>query len=227
MSVTLTDTYRRIAEEHRKAFLQNQIETDSHWGKRIEGVTLQIDLSPNVNDHLDIIIQTLHGMEPDALLTVDRMYRHISFRQVVYWNDDFSGGSEAVWKKIENDFLEKFRALDGKFRSFPVTFFRFIPMTSAIIWTAYDEHDDMNRLRDGFAGLLPFPKTTKENRIIHTSIARYKNRFRNPQRVYDFLKEQSQKVTMTVDTIILRKENIYPSVDTTELARISLEDLSR
>ena len=223
MNASLISLYEKLAKESRQDFLQNNIIPDANWGKRIKGITLQIDLGEDVRDRIESIEKKLSALEPGNLLFLPRQYQHISFRQVVFWNDTYKDGYDATWQQIEKEFLEKFLALDKHFLSFLIIFNRIIPMTSAIIYCAYDEANEMNILREKIYSLLPFPKeTTKKNTFIHTTIARFKHTLNNPARVYDYLKQQAAPIHMRPTAIILRREHIYPSIDNTKLARIDL-----
>jgi len=61
------------------------------------------------------------------------------------------------------------------------------------------------------------------NHIIHTTVARYKHTLNNPQRIYDYVQSKNDTVSMKVKKIILRKENIFPSIQTEEIAQIELK----
>lgn len=224
MNQRLMNTYDGFASNNRERFLANDIEVDTMWGKSIKGVTLQIDLSEEVRDAVVKLQEDLFKLEPHALLTTPRPFLHISFNQVVYWGSTYTLGHDEAWATIEKDFLAKFRACDDTFSSFQVSFTKIIPMTSAIIWAAVDDHDEMQTLRATLKEKLPFPtETTKKNTFIHTTVARYKTKLRDPHRVFQLLKNYQAPISMEVTEIILRKENLYPSLNTTDLARIRLQ----
>jgi len=224
MNQRLINIYKGFASNHREKFLTNEIEFDDMWSKPIKGVTLQIDLSEDVRDAVCNLQEELSKLEPEALLLTPRPFQHISFNQVVYWGGNYRLGHDQTWAAIEKDFLAKFRECDNKFSSFPISFVNLIPMTSAIIWAALDDHDEMQKLRLTLKSALPFsPETTRENTFIHTTIARYKTKLRDPHRVFQFLEKHQAPLSMEVKEIILRKENQYPSLKTTELARIRLQ----
>lgn len=224
MNQRLQDIYEGLTFQHRQKFLDNDIEFDPMWGKPIKGITLQIDLSEKVRDAIGKLQDELAALEPESLLLTPRPIQHISFNQVIYWGGEYNLGHDQTWKGIEEDFLTRFQKLDNKFPSFTISFRKLIPMTSAVIWAAVDNHDEMQILRDTLKTELPFPnETTKENIFIHATVARYKEKLRDPQRVLQLLKKYQAPVDMEVKEIILRKEHIYPSLETTDLARIRLQ----
>ncbi len=224
MNQRLITIYEGLSAKRHEGFLTNNVEIDAMWGKPIKGVTLQIDLSVEVRDAVCNLQSELSKLEPKALLLTPRPFQHISFNQVVYWGDTYNLGHDQTWATIEEDFLTKFRECDNRFPSFPISFIKLIPMTSAIIWAALDEHDEMQILREVLKTKLPFPtETTKGNTFIHTTVARYKTKLRDPHRVYRLSVNHQVPVPMEVKEIILKKENLYPSLDTTELARIRLQ----
>lgn len=216
--------YDGLASSHHEKFLANDIKVDDMWGKPIKGVTLQIDISEEVRDAVCNLQDELSKLEPEALLLTPRPFQHVSFNQVVYWGGNYSLGYDQTWAVIEKDFLAKFQKLDHVFPSFIISCVRLIPMTTAIIWSAIDEHDEMQELRATLKEALPFPaETTKENTFIHTTIARYKAKLRDPLRVYQLLEANAHPLSMTVKEIILRKENQYPTLQSTEVSRIRLQ----
>lgn len=224
MNQRLIDIYDGFASKHRGKFLANNIESDEMWGKSIKGVTLQIDLSEEVRDAICKLQDKLCSLEPEALLLTPRPFQHISFNQVVFWDDTYTLGHDQAWTAIKKDFLNKFQALDNSLPAFLISFIKLIPMTSAIIWAAVDDHDEMQTLRATLKEKLPFPtETTKDNTFIHTTVARYQTKLRDPHRVFQLLKNYQTPISMEVNEIILRKENLYPSLNTTELARIRLQ----
>ncbi len=224
MNNRLINIYDGFISNHREKFLSNNIEFDDMWGKPIKGVTLQIDLSEEVRDAVSNLQKELSKLEPEALLFIPRLFQHISFNQVVYWNGNYKRGHDQTWTAIEKDIFTKFREVDNKFPSFTISFIKLIPMTSATIWAALDDHDEMQKLRTTLKEKLPFPtETTKENTFIHTTIARYKTKLRDPHRVFQLLEKHQTPISMEVKEIILRKENLYPSLNTSELARIRLQ----
>ncbi len=224
MNHRLNDLYENFSLKNREKILNNDIVLDAMWGKPIKGVTLQIDLSEQMRSTVEHLQEKLSNFEPDALLLTPRPFQHISFNQVVYWGGQYKLGHDQTWTTIEQKFLTKFQKLDNKFTSFTISFLKLIPMTSAIIWSAVDAKDEMQSLREHLKSSLPFPKeTTKKNTFIHTTVARYKEKLRDPHRIAKLLEEYQTPITMEVKEIILRKENLYPSLDTTELARIRLQ----
>lgn len=224
MNQRLINIYDGFASKHREKFLTNDIEFDAMWDKPIKGITLQIDLSEEIRKAVSSLQEELSKLEPEALLHTPQPFQHISFNQVVFWGDTYTLGHDGVWASIEQDFLTKFHGLDTIPSSFTISFVRLIPMTSAIVWCALDEYDEMQSLRTTLKKKLPFPtETTKENTFIHTTVARYKSKLRDPHRVFQLLEKHQTPLSMEVNEIILRKENQYPSLDTTELARIRLQ----
>lgn len=224
MNQRLNHIYDKLYTDHQEKFLMNDLEVDDMWGRSIKGVTLQIDLSEEIRNAVGKLQEELSKLEPETLLLSPRSFQHISFNQVVYWGGNYKLGHDQTWEAIEKNFLTKFQNLDNVFSAFIISFVRLIPLTSSIIWCAVDDHDELQKLRIALKEKLSFPEeTTKENTFIHTTIARYKSKFRNPHRIFQFLEEYSTSVSMKVSEIILRKENQYPSLHATELARIRLQ----
>lgn len=223
INTRLQKQYSGIEDQNRGKFLRNEIEIDSTWGKSIWGVTLQIDLGEKVRDLLCNYQEELEKLEPNNLLLLSRQYQHISFNQVVFWGGQYEFGTEETWNKVAEEFLKAFKEQNKKHNSFNVTFSKLVATTGGIIWCGYDENDEMEVLREEFLEQLPFPKeTTKLNYIIHTTVARYKNKLVDPRKVLDFIESKNESVEMTVNKIILRNELVFPSIKTESLAEIVL-----
>lgn len=223
MNTRLINQYLAIEESNKEKFLANEIEIDTTWGKEIWGVTLQIDLGDDVKNQLAIYQSELDVMEPNNLLLLPREYQHISFNQVVFWGGQYILGNEKTWEDTSSVFLEEFNKLNNKFKSFDVVFSKVVAITGGIIWCATDENDQLEEMRNKFLQLLPFPKeTTKLNHIIHTTIARYKNKLNNPKAVFDYVSTKKELIGMKVKSIYLKKELIFPSIKTETIAKIDL-----
>lgn len=223
MNTRLHALYTSLETSNVTKFLDNQLEIDTMWGKPIYGATLQVDLRASVQDVLCRYQQELDALEPNNLLLLPRQYQHISVNQVVFWGGKYKLGTKETWEHVADNFISSFNTLNKTLPSFEVTFSKLIATTGGIIWCAYDDHDQMEELRNTLLQTLPFPKeTTRFNHIIHTTVARYKHTLTNPQRVYEYIQNKHDTVSMKVDRILLRKENMFPSIQTEALAQIGL-----
>lgn len=223
MNQRLVSIYQNIENQNKKKFLHNKIEIDQTWGKEIWGVTLQIDLGEKVRDQLVEYQNQLSVLESNNLLLLPRKYQHISFNQVIFWGGNYKNGKQETWKLISQEFLSKFHRLDNISNSFEVTFSKLVATAGGIIWCGYDESDQMEKLRNEFLNLLSFPpETTKLNHIIHTTVARYKNKLYNPNQIVDFTNNHKESIPMKVNKIFLRNELIFPSIKTKDISFINL-----
>jgi hypothetical protein len=223
MNTRLQNLYSSIEKSNEADFLNNEVELDKTWGKAIWGVTLQIDLGTEVKDKLVCYQQKLDELELNNLLLLPREYQHISFNQVVFWGGEYKLGNEKTWDSISKEFIKAFKKMDKRYSAFQIKFSQLIATTGGIIWCGYDENDELEKLREEFLQRLPFPEeTTKFNHIIHTTVARYKSKLNAPKTVLSMIKKQTDSVLMTVNKIILRKELVFPSIKTKEIAQIEL-----
>jgi hypothetical protein len=223
MNTRLVNQYLAIEEQNKEKFLVNQVEIDATWGKEIWGVTLQIDLGEEVKNQLETYQRELDEMEPNNLLLLPREYQHISFNQVVFWGGEYKLGNEKTWEDSSKEFLKEFNSLYNSLSSFEVNFAKVVATTGGIIWCATDENDELEGMRNKFLQILPFPtETTKLNHIIHTTVARYKNKLNDPKKVFDCVSSKNEIVSMKIKSIILKKELIFPSIKTETIAKIDL-----
>ena len=222
MNQRLHNLYLQLQTTNIPKILRNEIEIDTMIGKPIYGVTLQIDLSPEVKQIIKIIQQQLIQIEPTLYLS-PLEFAHISFNQVVYWKGTYRSGQVKTWELVQKEFITKFLALNKMLNAFSISFQPLLVFPAAIIWAAFDENDELEKLREVFFAKLPFPpETPKRNHMIPTSLARFKKKLTNPQKLLDFVSLQKFDSTMKVSEIILRRENLYPSLETREIARIQL-----
>lgn len=223
MNKRLFDKYANIEIQNRESFLNNDLELDTTWGNEIWGVTFQIDLSESARDVVCKYQEELDELEPGNLLLLPRQYQHISFNQVVFWGGEYVMGREKTWDNVAPEFLAAFQKLNKTFSGFEITFSKLIATKGGIIWVASDEKDELENLRNVFLNAFPFPEeTTKFNHIIHTTVARYKNRLNSPKKVLTYIENKHDKMSMYVSKIILRKELVFPSIKTEEIASIDL-----
>lgn len=226
MNNRLVEQYKDIRNSNLQRFIHNEIEIDTTWGKDVWGVTLQIELGEKVKDLITKFQNELSSLESHNLWLLPRQFQHISFNQVIFWGGNYSKGKENTWNSIREEFITKFKSLDKNFSSFGVYFSDFIATTGGIILCGYDDNDELENLRSVLHKRLPFPsETTKLNHIIHTTVARYKNKLKSPDRVYDFIQKQTEKAQMIVNKITLKIELVFPSIKTENIAEIELISL--
>lgn len=224
MNSRLQNQYTSIRSNNLQKVLHNEIELDTTWGQDIWGITLQIDLGDQVKELLTRYQSDLDKLEPGNLLLLPNQYQHISFNQVIFWGGNYEKGREETWNSIADDFLTTFQSLDKKYQSFEIEFSDLIATSGGIILCGYDENDELEKVREEFLQKLPFPpETTKLNHIIHTTVARFKNKLHNPQNVLEYINKQNEKTSMKVTKIVLRKELVFPSIKTEDIAYIELE----
>jgi hypothetical protein len=70
---------------------------------------------------------------------------------------------------------------------------------------------------------LPIPKeTTIRGHIIHTTVARFQGKLDCPENILRYLQGKTETRSMRVASIILRRELVFPSLKTEEIAAIDL-----
>ena len=221
MNTRLQNQYTFIESQNRQKFLANELEIDGKWGKSVWGVTLQVELGDEVKDAIATIQATLSNLEPGNLLLPPRQSQHVSLSQVVFWGGQWL---EGTWSSIADSFLAAFAEQDGKFKSYDVTFSKLIATTSGVILCGFDEYDETQTLREELQKVLPFPpETTNPNTIVHTTVARYRNKLNDPAALLSVLENQTVSARMTVRGVLLQKELVFPSLETENLAKIELK----
>lgn len=224
MNQRLTDAYKDLEQQNEADFLENKLNLATMWGKEIFGIFFAIDPAQNVKDIIATYQKSLDQLEPGNLLLPPKEAQHVSVNQIIFWNGKYMLGGKETWKRIQDEFLERFYELNQAFNTFEITFSKLIPTRNAIIWAAYDQADELQHLRTTIRKKLPFPKETENfNSIIHTTVARFKNNLKDPRRVMDYLKQQNDHVAMRVERLTLREALILPSLKTEDIAKISLK----
>lgn len=224
MNTRLSGLYTAMQAENKEKFLKNNLVLSHDWNKPIWGITLQIDLDEDVKAFISECQKELAELEPDNLLLIPSSAQHISFNQVVFWDGEYAQGREKTWEGIQNSFLTEFQKLNHVFSEFDITFSGLVATTSGIILCGYDEEDELEHCREEFLKRLPFPSETKKlNHIIHTTVVRYKNNLSNPGAVFQYLSTKQDSVTMRVKQIVLKKELIFPSLQTEAISGIELD----
>jgi len=223
MNKRLNTIYKDIKENNEEDFKKNKLKIVNMWNQPIWGVTLQIDLSSDVNNQIDIFQKELQEIETSSLDVLPRKCRHISFNQVVFWNGTYKKGKQQTWVGIKNKFINNFENLDNKMKSFDITFSKLVATTGGIIWCATDEEDQLENIREKFFKNLPFPEeTTYYNHIIHTTIARFNKKLSDPIKTLNYVNSREIKTNMRIEKIILRNELAFPSTKREDISKIDL-----
>ncbi len=225
MKSRLINEYTEIEKKHKTKVLNNEITIDKAWETSVFGVSMQIDLSQEIKDRLQKHLDTLYSWEGENLWFPPKKAQHITCDPVINWVPIAENNAEKIWIELKDVFLKKFKALDYTFPAFTINFQKFIATTGGIIWCATDADDEMEKLRAHLSqSLRDVIHSNKNLHIIHTTIARYKNKLYDPARVLHYLENQTQSYSMKVNTLLLRIEKIYPSLAYDEVAQINLNN---
>jgi hypothetical protein len=224
MNTRLRSVYDSLQSSNLDSFLNNEIGLDDMSGKHIWGMLLIVILQEEVKKSVQKFQEELEKLEPGNFSFPTYKSLHLTINQVVHGLENAPAANQHVWDSIKSNFLPKFEALNNAFSKIDITFSKLIATQGGIIWCATDENDEVEELRKKLMEVLPFPKELiKENHIIHTTIARYKNKLNDPQKVLDFIKSQNQKVAMAMEEISLRNELVFPSKEVQDIAKIELK----
>lgn len=224
MNTRLHSIYDSLQTSNLDSFLRNDIELDNNWSKQIWGMLLIVVLQEEVKKSVHKFQEELEKLEPGNFSFPTYESLHLTINQIVHGLENEPASNQQVWDKIKDEFLPKFERLNNIFPKINIAFSKLIPTRGGIIWCATDENDEIEELRKELFEILPFPKELiKENHIIHTTVARYKNKLNDPQKVVDFIENQNQEVTMTIKEISLRNELVFPSKEVQDIAKIELK----
>lgn len=224
MNTRLHSIYDALQSSNLDSFLRNDIELDNNWGKQIWGMLLIVVLQEEVKKSVQKFQDELERLEPENLSFPTYESLHLTINQVVHGLENEPAANQQVWDKIKDNFLPKLARLNNTFPKIGITFSNLIPTRGGIIWCATDENDEVEELRKELFEILPFPKELiKENHIIHTTVARYKNKLNDPQKVLDFIKSQTQEIPMAIEEIFLRNELVFPSKEVQDIVKIELK----
>ncbi len=223
MNTRLRLKHQSIKLSNLESFRNNELLVDTMWNQPIWGMLLYGVLDEKVKTMLSKYQNDLQVFEPGNLNCPPPSSQHLTINQVVDCLQDYPQGNEKAWEEIKENFLEKFQRLNRHYPSINLTFSELIATTGGIIWCGYDENDEVETLRNNLFSELPFPKETiKKVHIIHTTVARYKRKLKNPQAVLDYIKIHNEKVEMKLNKITLRNETLYPSLQFSEIEQIEL-----
>ena len=201
---------------------ENQIQVDKDWGFPCLGYNIQFVLPGVIRARLNSIQQEILKIEPDSLYLCPEHSLHATIAWILATRHTYSKPKDELWKTIEIDCQTELKKISTNFLGFTINFTDIVATNAAIIALAYD-NGEMSSLRQAVKSSLPIPQETKnEAEIIHTTLFRYAKPLNNPRRLLDLVGGFRVETPVTIDNLAIRKESVYPSLESKLLYLVKL-----
>ena len=200
----------------------NQIQIDKDWGSQCLGYNIKFVLPSQVCTQLNNIQQEILKVEPDSLYYCPGHSLHTTVAWILATRHTYSKPKDALWEEIEKGCQSELEQVSQSFPSFAVNFTDIVATNAAIIALAYDD-GEMTALRQAIKKSLPIPpETENEAQIIHTTLFRYAKSLNDPRRLLGLVDGFQPEIPVVIDSLSIRKELIYPSLQSELLFSVKL-----
>lgn len=201
---------------------ENHIQIDKDWGSRCLGYNIQFVLPAFVCSQLNTIQQEILKTEPESLYYCPEHSLHTTIAWILATRHTYSRQKDELWETIREGCQSKLKQLSSDFPSFTMNFTDIVATNAAIIALAYD-NGEIAMLRQAIKGSLPIPQETENKaEIIHTTLFRYSKPLNDPRRLLKFVGGFQPKIPVFIDSLSVRKELVYPSLQSELLYSVKL-----
>ncbi|MBU6389402.1 hypothetical protein KGQ71_02700 [Patescibacteria group bacterium] len=211
-----------IRERAHTAVSENRITIDPMWNREALGYNIHVLFDRPVAEAFAAVQQTLLALEPEALNVCPPETLHISVAWVLATLKTYPRDKDVLWQDIKDRSISELRSICSVIPPFKLVFRYLIATDSAVIAVAVDD-GSVASIREQIATGLPIPPETKNNaRIIHTTLFRYRSTLRDPHRFLSAVDSLKIEILMTVQQLFVRKETVYPSLQSEVEATVPL-----
>lgn len=207
----LLEQYAKLRAENAASVGTNDIDLDPMWGQPCLAYNVQILLPLTMQQMLVNLQEDIHHQEAESLQRCPAHALHVSVASLVPVRAEGSRqDKEAQWQSIQHDSQAALHKIAKTTRAFQVRFCGVIATRGAIIAVATDD-GHMQAIREKLCKYVPL-RSTPIN-IIHSTLFRYRARLVDPQRLLASLQTMTLNQPFIVDELQIRRENVYPSLD--------------
>jgi hypothetical protein len=208
---------------HRDRVAANRIRSDTWWGKPCRAYNLHILPAASTRRALTRVQAELARIEP-GLLVVPAAALHISVAWLLAVHADYDTAKDDLWATHGGEWSRQLATLAAEHSPFRLRYEQVVATDSAIIALA-SPTSPVNGLRRQVADRIALPPQTRNTaELVHTTLCRYHRPLTDPNRLLSAVTEAKVQASTVVSELVISQEHVYPSLETTLLARLPLQN---
>ena len=212
-----------LRKAHRKRVARNEVRVSPLWARPCLAYNVQIELDPRAKASLGKVQQRLHQAE-QSLLACPRETLHVSVAWLLAVHVTYPVPKDALWERHAEEWTTELEHIAAESLGFRFAYERLVATDTAVIALA-EPTEPVNRIRQMIRERLRLPAETRnEADLVHTTLFRYRDPLRDPERFLTMLEDTSAGAAAAseVDELVVSKELVYPSLEAEVLARLPL-----
>ena len=210
-----------LREAHREKVVRNEVQASPLWAQPCRAYNVQIELDHRTRASLWETQQILKRAEPN-LLTCPQRTLHVSLAWLLAVHMSYPVSKDTLWERHGEEWTAELRRIVAESPTFQITYEHIVATDSAVI-TLAQSTEPVNRIREMIRERLSLPSETRnEADLVHTTLFRYRGALSDPEKFLATLRDPSADATAEVEELVVSKELVYPSLESEELARLSL-----
>jgi len=199
-----------------------QMTVDSLCGQPVRAYNVQIWFSPETIVKWKSVTRQLYEVCEDNLLVLPAESLHISIFWIIDARQVYPSDKDLIWENLSSVTLAQFSKVVSEVKSFEISFGDIVLTDSAVICIGQD-NGTVQALRNAFAKSIPLPPETRNNHtIIHVTLGRLVRHPNSPVQLLASIFRVKCELMEMVRSIEIRKELIYPSLETEVVFRQTL-----
>jgi hypothetical protein len=210
-----------LRESFKTAVLNNAIRPETFWGQRCHAYNVQIQPDLIACRSLSKLQDWFLQLEP-SLLRVPVHAMHISVAWLLDVRQLYPSDKQVLWRRYGSAWLAGLARIAAASRPFPLTY-RSVVATDTALVAVGEPAECVDQIRLEIARTLRLPAETQNRAdLVHTTLFRYSGLLGDPSGFVRATEEAELAIDMTADTLILSREEVFPSLKTTVIGRFPL-----
>jgi hypothetical protein len=210
-----------LRELFKTAVLNNAIRRETLWGQRCHAYNVQFQPDLIACRSLSKLQDWFLQLEP-SLLQVPVHAMHISVARLLDVRQLYPSDERILWRRHGSAWLAELARIAAASRPFPLTY-RSIAATDTAVVAVAEPVECMDQIRLEIARTLRLPAEIQNRAdLVHTTLFRYSGLLGNPSGFVRATEEAELAIDMTADTLILCREEVFPSLKTTAIGQFPL-----
>ncbi|MGB6771217.1 MAG: 2'-5' RNA ligase family protein [Candidatus Dormiibacterota bacterium] len=216
------DSYEGLQARFRPAVLGNLIRFDPLWNRSCRAYNLHARPDGACRDRLGAVQQELVDLDEPGLLLCPAASLHISLASFLFIRAVYAEPKETLWALHGESWLRGLSQLLDRIQPFTVSYQRVVVTDSAVLALA-ESSRQVNVIRAAVAALRStYGLDDVQPTTIHTTLFRFQAALKNPARFLRAAERIWIGARFQVQEIVVTREELYPSLLTQDLSRVSL-----
>jgi hypothetical protein len=213
--------YQAVRHRDWGKVMGNRVTPARLWNKACHAYNVHLEPTREARDGLSRAQAALAAVDP-GLLVCPPDTLHISVAWLLAVHVDYEEPKSVLWQRHGEEWTRELARIVAGLAPFTLRYRWLVATESAVIAVA-EPAEPVQRLRDAIRGALVLPgQTNNTARLVHSTLFRYRSALADPARLLAAVDATGIDLPTAVDQLTVSEELVYPSLVTSEMARLPL-----